>query len=141
MGTRSLIHVKEDKKTITTIYRQYDGYPSGMGNDIKRILNNGNATILNGFGGGDQVPAQFNGLGCLASYLVGELKERKIGNVYLYPSNAKNVGEEFTYTITASKTGTLMMKVVDSWNKKVLFNDSLDLFDGEQVERKNNEEE
>ena len=34
MGTRSIIHVKDERKTITTIYRQYDGYPSGMGDLI-----------------------------------------------------------------------------------------------------------
>lgn len=31
MGTRSIIHVKDGRKTIVTLYRQYDGYPSGMG--------------------------------------------------------------------------------------------------------------
>ena len=45
MGTRTLVHIKDGKKTIATIYRQYDGYPSGMGEDIKRILNKGSGSF------------------------------------------------------------------------------------------------
>ena len=34
MGTRSLTHIIEDKETLTTIYRQFDGYMSGHGSDL-----------------------------------------------------------------------------------------------------------
>ena len=83
MGTRSLTHIKDDNgQTLVTLYRQYDGYPTGMGEDIKTALNNGQVSITNGYSMGDEAPATFNGMGCLGAFLVGELKEKKIGNVY-----------------------------------------------------------
>jgi hypothetical protein len=133
MGTRSLIHVKDGKKTVATIYRQYDGYPSGMGEDIKRILNGGEVEILNGYGGSSKIPAQFNGMGCLAAFLVGELKEQKIGNVYLFAANTKDCGEDFVYTLS-DKNGTVYLKVQDVWNKKILFNGPLKEFCGKIAE-------
>lgn len=133
MGTRTLVHIKEDKKTIATIYRQYDGYPTGMGDDIKEILNNGNVTILNGFG--DQtIPSHFNGLGCLAAFLIGELKQKKIGNVYIFPANSKDVGEDYTYTISLDKNDKVKLKVVENYQNRTIFNGLLKDFDGETVE-------
>lgn len=135
MGTKTLVHIKDRKKTIATIYRQYDGYPTGIGEDIKEILNNGEVEILNGYGGSSKIPAQFNGMGCLAAYLVGELKEQKIGNVYLFTPNAKDCGEDFVYTLS-EKNGKLYMKVQDVWNKAILFNGLLKDFCGEIAEGK-----
>lgn len=132
MGTRTLVHIKDGKKTITTIYRQYDGYPTGMGDDIKEALNLGNVTILNGFGG-QTVPSHFNGMGCLAAFLIGELKQKKIGNVYIFPANSKDVGEEFTYTLSESN-GNVKLKVVENYKNKTIFNGLLKDFDGETVE-------
>ena len=133
MGTRSIIHVKDGRKTIVTLYRQYDGYPSGMGDDIKRILNNGEVEILNGYGGYSKCPSNFNGMGCLAAFLVGGLKEQKIGNVYLFAANTKEMGEEYIYTLTG-KDRDVYLKVFDVWNKKILFNGRLKNFCGKTVE-------
>jgi hypothetical protein len=135
MGTRSIIHVKDGRKTIVTLYRQYDGYPSGMGDDVKRILNDGKIDILNGYNGSSKIPAQFNGMGCLAAFLVGELKEQKIGNVYIMPTNSSDHGEEFIYTIS-QKNGQVHIKVQDVWNKAILFNGLLKDFCGEKAEGK-----
>lgn len=96
MGTRALIHVKESDKnsqTIVTIYRQYDGYPEGLGEEIKAII--GDKALSNGITDGC-----FNGMGCFAAWLVRELKTR-IGNVYIMPPNTENVNEEYVYTIYA----------------------------------------
>ena len=133
MGTRTLVHIKEGRKTIATIYRQYDGYPTGMGEDIKRILNNGQAQILKGYNNSSIIPEQFNGMGCLAAFLVGELKQQTIGNSYLFPPNAKDWGEEFVYTLSFVK-GILNIKVFDVWNKKTLYNGSISDFCGKIVE-------
>ena len=56
MGTRSLTRVIEtwnDEKTnklkkqvLVCMYRQYDGYPSGMGSDLAEFLNGGK--LVNG---------------------------------------------------------------------------------------------
>ena len=132
MGTRTLVHIKDGKKTIATIYRQYDGYPTGMGDDIKEALNDGIVTILNGFGG-QTVPSHFNGMGCLGAFLIGELKQKKIGNVYIFAPNSKDVGEEFTYTLSEID-GKVKLKVVENYNNKTIFNGLLKDFDGETVE-------
>jgi len=135
MGTRTLVHVKDGKKTIATIYRQYDGYPSGIGEDIKKALNSGEVEILNGYNGSSKIPAQFNGIGCLAAFLVGELKEQKIGNVYLLAANTKDCGEDFVYTLSEKKS-QIYIKVQVVWNKKILFSGLLKDFSGEKAEGK-----
>lgn len=137
MGTRTLVHIKDGKKTIATIYRQYDGYPTGMGDDIKKILNEGMVSILNGYSSNDKAPRQFNGMGCLAAFLIGELKDKKIGNVYILPINSKDVGEDYTYTISQDLLfGTLNLKVVENSHNgnKTIFNEGLAGFDGATVE-------
>lgn len=135
MGTRSIVHVKDGRKTIVTLYRQFDGYPSGMGDDIKRILNNGEVKILSGYKGSSEIPAHFNGMGCLAAFLIGELKEQKIGNVYIIPTNSSGHGEEYVYTIS-QKNNQVHIKVQDDWNKTILFNGPLKDFSGEKAEGK-----
>lgn len=133
MGTRTLVHIKDGKKTIATIYRQFDGYPTGMGEDIKKALNGGDVEILDGHGGSSKIPAQFNRMGCLAAFFVGELKARTIGNVYLFAANSKDCGEEFVYTLS-EKDGKVYMKVFEVWNNAILFNGPLKDFCGKIAE-------
>jgi hypothetical protein len=134
MGTRSLTHIKEDDgTTIATIYRQYDGYPSGIGADIRQALNSGQVELRNGFSGGDEAPKQFNGMGCLGAFLVGALKENKIGNVYLMSPDIEDVGEEYVYTLTPHQ-GTVNLKVVDTWKNTTLYDGILAEFDPELIE-------
>ena len=80
MGTRALIHVKDEHgDTLTTIYRQWDGHL--LGHDIKNILKE-----------------KCNGMGCVAATLVAGLKTGR-GSVYLYPIDCVDVDEEYTYTV------------------------------------------
>lgn len=97
MGTRSLTHIKSDDgtKTLLTIYKQYDGYPEGLGQDLANLI--GGMNIVNGYSEGDSA----NGMSCLAAQVVKALKDG-IGNVYIYPANAKDCGEEYTYVIRLS---------------------------------------
>lgn len=134
MGTRSLTHFKENGKTIATIYRQYDGYPSGIGEDIKTALNAGNVEILNGYNR-QQAPQAFNGIGCLAAYLIGYLKDKKIGNIYVYPVDSKDCGEEYTYTIYCNE-GRLLFKVEENYKNSVVYDGLLLEFNGKAVEKK-----
>lgn len=92
MGTRALIHVKDEGKTVVTIYRHYDGSPLHLGRDILNVI--GDNSISNGI-----QERAFNGMGCFAAMLIKELK-KDIGNVYIYKPNTRDVGEEFVYTIT-----------------------------------------
>ncbi len=83
MGTRSLTVFEDDNgKYIATIYRQYDGYPSGHGKKLYDILNG--MVVVNGLSSATPKKAA-NGIGCMAAQVVAGLKEC-IGNVYLESS-------------------------------------------------------
>lgn len=113
MGTRALIHIKSgnlNSKTLVTIYRQYDGYPAGLAVDIWKALNRGDFKITNGYAYGDEIPSTFNGMGCLAAYLIGALKDNKIGNVYIMEPDIYDVGEEFAYTVYI-KDGVVKLQI------------------------------
>lgn len=128
MGTRSIVTVisEHDNKPLVAIYRQYDGYPSGMGNDLKKILNDGDVTLLNGFNG-QSCPSHFNGMGCLAAYLVGELKNKTLGNVYLYP-----LGSEEGYNYTLYQVENVLYMKCEGYGK-TFFDRPLSEFDGDTV--------
>lgn len=108
MGTRAKLIIKDGSKTICTIYRQMDGYPSGFGQEIKDYLRF--ARVVNGFGSGEtNRKGHFNGMGCLAAYLVGRLKDQfDIGQVYLVPAYKES--EQYNYVLT-EKDGLLHLKV------------------------------
>lgn len=98
MGTRSLTHIKEDgfdSPTICTIYRQYDGYPEGMGADIKKAL--GDREMVNGY---SNPKKQTNGMGDAAALLIAAIKDPGMaGNVYLRAPDSSDCGEEYVYTL------------------------------------------
>lgn len=153
MGTRSNVRVYDNDgdEILVTLYRQFDGYPTGMGSDIKSILNDGNVTIVNGYGGDQECPTHFNGMGCLAAYLIGQLKgipddepyTRCIGNVYIFPPNHEpgQSWEEYLYDLYIQNDQLYidvyeLRYVEDSEDKKrhVLYTGPLSDFDPESVE-------
>jgi hypothetical protein len=99
LGTRSLTHVKDDNgRTLVTIYRQMDGYPTGHGADLLAFLKD--RKVVNGISSNTPAKAS-NGMGCLAASLVETLKaEAGIGGIYLYPPDSSDCGEEWTYTVS-----------------------------------------
>lgn len=70
-----------------------------MGTDIKIALGNGQAKLCNGITLGTKVGEKFNGMGCLAAWLVCQLKS-DIGNVYIEAPDSHDMGEEYTYTLS-----------------------------------------
>lgn len=88
MGTRSMTYVIDDydnKTPIISLYRQFDGYPAGMGQDLYNFL--ANRQVVNGFG--EKSVLTSNGIDDLAAQLVCYLKNDKYattGNVYLFPT-------------------------------------------------------
>jgi len=110
MGTRSLTHIIEDKKTLTTIYRQFDGYLSGHGSDLANFLADKKITNI------------ANGMGCLSAQLIAHLKT-DVGNIYLYPPNTKDCWEEYTYYIYL-KANKIKIKVVENYTKEIIFDGS-----------------
>lgn len=94
MGTRSLTRVMDNDQIVAVIYIQFDGYPSGVGKDIKNIL--GSRKLVNGY---QDAKAEVNGMRCAAAMLVAGLKNDSAGGVYLYPVDAEDVGEEYEYKL------------------------------------------
>jgi hypothetical protein len=143
MGTRSLTIVRdEDGKELVTLYRQFDGYPTGHGSDLADFLRG--RVIVNGFGGQNPRTTS-NGAGCFAASLVETLKAGQLGNVYIYPAGSSDCGEEYTYTLTVSRPdgiakpdgGAVAVRVVASgWGDRGASGDSekgrasVVLFDG-----------
>ena len=101
MGTRSLTVLEmEDGTEIAVMYRQYDGYPEGHGQELKEFL--AGFEIVNGFGCGDDQPIkQANGMDCLAAQIIAHFKT-DIGNIYLMPAGTRDAGEEYIYTVKPS---------------------------------------
>jgi len=146
MGTRALIYVKESGRkspTLATIYTQCDGYPlNGIGEEIHRVLAHGNAKLVNGYQMSQNNPKFFNGMGCVAAYLVHALKV-SIGGIYLYPPDAINVGEEYYYTLF-EENGVLTLDLIDNCSHKVYsspLSEAMDMFrrHEEDCEAENND--
>ena len=105
MGTRSLTHIKDeglDSKTLVTFYRQFDGHPIGMGQDLKDFLKG--MKICNGISGDQNAGEWANGSGCLAAQLIKHMKDG-IGNIYIQLPDATDCGEEYVYTIYFEDSG------------------------------------
>lgn len=102
MGTRSLTTFietykdndgKQKKEEIVTMYRQYDGYPSGHGRDLAEFLSQGK--LVNGIGLNDTIV--FNGMGCLTAQVVAHFKDGA-GGIYLQRAN-KDSWENYRYHV------------------------------------------
>ena len=136
MGTRSLTRVietwkddngKEKKQLLVTMYRQYDGYPSGHGQELADFLKAGK--VVNGLGC-DRPAKVFNGAGCLAAQMVSHFKGDEAGGIYLYPNNTKDAWQNYEYHVLVdfdSKEVTLIC-YESGKRKKQLFKGTPDKF-------------
>jgi len=88
MSTHAIVHFKTggyQSDTILTIYRHYDGYPGGLGMDLKIIL--------------EDCPWE-SGYGPLIAFLTDQgAGQMNKGNVSIFPPDAEDVGEKYIYTI------------------------------------------
>ncbi len=106
MGTRSLtIFQEEDGTEIAVLYRQFDGYPTGHGADLKEFLSG--FTVVNGYGLGEPERSA-NGMNCLAAQTIAHFKDG-IGGFYLYPAGTRDAGEEYIYIVGYEK-GRIRLK-------------------------------
>jgi len=81
MGTRSITVVKDEQgNKIIEMYRQMDGYPSGMGQDLLDFVNK--FIVTSGIAiGEERITA--NGMACFAAQLVAYFKSGA-GGFYLH---------------------------------------------------------
>ena len=108
MGTRALIHFHDGDAAspiLATVYCQMDGYPSGLGDDIKRALIGANGQVrrvVNGYGDASN---QINGMQNLAalviSRLYGDRARDGCGGVYLKTPGKSDCGEEYVYFLSS----------------------------------------
>ena len=102
MGTRSLtvmyeapFNPGEEPKEIVVMYRQFDGYPDGHGEELASFLKTFRA-VTNGMSGDTKNTA--NGGACLAAQIIAHFKTDP-GNFYLYPAGTRDAGEEYIYEV------------------------------------------
>lgn len=92
MGTRCTTKIYEDGRLLLALYKQYDGYPDGWGQELKSFLHKG--IFVNGFRRSDDI-LQFNGVGDFVLLLVKEFKE---GTGGLYATTEENQ-QEYNYVL------------------------------------------
>lgn len=119
MGTRCLTVFVEtwedpdtkemDEKEIVVMYRQFDGYPTGHGAELKEFLDG--FKVGNGIPCGVELGKFANGMSCLAAQTIAHFKGNKPGGFYLYPAGERNCGEEYVYTLRNTKDGKINLQV------------------------------
>ena len=119
MGTRSLTYVYEGETPIICMYRQYDGYLSGHGQELANFLNE--LTIGNGISGKPELFNFANGMGCLAAQMIVWFKKTP-GGFYIYPVELDQAcWQEYEYHVYENK-------VVVKNPTEVIFEGSYDEF-------------
>ena len=84
IGTRSITCVLDEQgNKIIEMYKQFDGYPEGLGKELQSFIASG--TMVNGIGSDTNV---FNGISCFAAQLVAHFKDGP-GGIYLYAPTTK----------------------------------------------------
>lgn len=97
MGTRSLTTVIDRNREILVMYRQFDGYPSGHGDELAKWAKG--MKIVNGLIVGDK-SKKANGMGCLAAQMVAFFKKDAEGGFYILAPETREAGEEYVYNLS-----------------------------------------
>jgi hypothetical protein len=111
MGTRSLTIVLEKDSTneCMVLYRQFDGYPDGHGQELIDFIKD--IEMVNGIGCGPKRHIA-NGMHCLAAQIVAHFKT-EAGQFYLYPSGTRDLCEEYIYYLSLTSSHQLHIKVCE----------------------------
>ena len=132
MGTRSLTRViprqeglsfseghEHVDKSVVNMYRQYDGYPKGMGLDLAEFLVD--FTVVNGLSNPRSTKVA-NGTGCLAAQLVSHFKEGP-GQIYLesLKGEPSDHWEDYIYTLYPKEGEPTFISIYDVYAKECIF--------------------
>lgn len=135
MGTRCLTKVYDDGAEVITMYRQFDGYLEGHGQELADFLRD--FRIVNGItmeDAGSKQPVA-NGMGCLAAQIVAHFKAAHLlGGFYLYPQGSTDCGEEYIYHVTL-EDNMLHLRVTDVYKKEDIFSDFVHKFKEKEVSK------
>jgi hypothetical protein len=96
MGTRSLTFVYDDNKPILNMYRQFDGYLSGHGQELASFMNSFDE-IVNGYSPGESRKVA-NGMGCFAAQMIAHFKN-SVGGFYIYPVDSTDCWQDYEYHV------------------------------------------
>lgn len=97
MGTRCLTVLHDsDEKEIAVLYRQFDGYPDGHGQELADFLKG--KTIVNGISGDMDKSKIFNGMGCVAASVIAHFKN-EVGGFYLHPAGTRDCWQDYIYHV------------------------------------------
>jgi hypothetical protein len=124
---------EENEKTpFVVMYRQYDGYLDGHGQELVDFLQP--RKLINGIERETSAKAA-NGMGCLAAQAVSYFKGDKIGDIYLHGYDPKYY-EDYTYEVRPGKKGGYDVRVLE-WNKEIFSGtvDQLDKFIGKKAKK------
>ena len=101
MGTRCLTYVYEGKNPLMCLYRQFDGYPSGHGQELAEFLMP--FKVINGIGSGQDIPGKFaNGMGCLAAQMIAYFKNT-VGGFYIHSITDTDCWQDYEYHVYEDK--------------------------------------
>ena len=119
MGTRSVTIIKDEQgQTVAVMYRQFDGYLSGHGAELKALL--AGHEVVNGYGIQDPETTH-NGAGCLAASVVCHFKGQelhRLGGIYLAPAGTGWEEQEYVYELTVVAGEAIRVRV-SNWGELV----------------------
>jgi hypothetical protein len=102
----------ENGKAIVCMFRQFDGYIDGHGQELADLLKG--KKEVNGYG--MDTTDQFNGMGCLAATIVAHFKDG-IGGFYLQDPDLGD--EEFNYRVYSGGVGKEPLIAVEFYDEFV----------------------
>lgn len=133
--SRSVTIIKDEKgQEICVLLRHADGNPTAHGADLKRFLSC--FTITNGISTQSIFERKRKfaaGMNCLAAQTIAHFKTG-IGNFYLYSAGARNLYEEYRYTIYRDSEGIKLLAEAFYLDRHLLFNGLVEWFDPDHAE-------
>lgn len=112
MGTRSTVKFYEENQNLMSLYQQYDGYVSGVGNQLVNLFEK--YTIVNGLGRDTENIA--NGFNDLVLMYILDNKEGA-GNIY---ATTETDEQEYNYSVYGGYNSydldTIRVKVSNSYD-------------------------
>ncbi len=130
MGTRSLVVFQDEKEQdICVIYRQFDGSPEYRGQQLLDLVRE--RSVVHGICDYDAKEA--NGIEDLAAQWIAWEKTNcaegkyHVGNIYMIPSNTRDVGEEYIYFVKEDMENVrFVVTCFDVYNRVYLSREGMD---------------
>jgi len=134
MGTRSLTVITDGdcNQEIAVMYKQFDGYPTGHGDELAKFLQG--FMVVNGIPCG--APERMaNGASCLAAQIIAHFKDGA-GSIYLYPAGTRDCGDEYVYEVKTMVGASIHLTVTSGVG--VIFDDVIEHWDADYAEQTEN---